>query len=80
MNKNDLEKLGVQIDEYIKKHDISMKISQDELSQILYEIYMAGVNMSGECEGRWVSFKDIINIINKHFENKSEEAAEENDT
>ena len=75
MNKNDLEKLGVQIDEYIKKHDINMKISQDELSQILYEMYMAGVNMTGEYQGCWVRFKDIQNIINKHFENKNEETA-----
>ena len=80
MSKISLEKVGVQIDEYIKKHDIIMKISQDELSQILYEIYMAGVNMSGEYQGCWVRFKDIENIINKHFENKSKEAAEENDT
>lgn len=83
MNKNNLEKLVVQIDEIINKHDIIMKISQDELSQILYEMYMAGVNMTGEYQGCWVRFKDIENIINKHFENKSKEAAvgnEENES
>lgn len=77
MNKNNLVKLVVQIDEIINKHDIIVKISQDELSQILYEIYMAGVNMSGEYHGCWVRFKDIETIINKHFENKVKEAADE---
>ena len=33
----------------------------------LYDIYMAGVNMTGEYQGCWVRFKDIENIVNEHF-------------
>lgn len=34
---------------------------------VLYDIYMAGVNMTGEYHGCWVRFKDIENVVNKHF-------------
>lgn len=33
----------------------------------LYDIYMAGVNMTGEYHGCWVRFKDIENIVDGHF-------------
>ena len=33
----------------------------------LYDIYMAGVNMTGEYHGCWVRFKDIENVVNEHF-------------
>lgn len=45
-----------------------MKPTLDELRfDILYDIYMAGVNMTGEYQGCWVRFRDIENIINTHF-------------
>jgi hypothetical protein len=34
---------------------------------VLYDIYMAGVNMTGEYHGCWVRFKDIENVVNEHF-------------
>ena len=36
-------------------------------SAIMYEIYMEGVNMTGEYQGCWVRFKDIEKIVNKHI-------------
>ena len=29
-----------------------------DISQLMYEIYMEGVNMAGEYQGCWVRFKD----------------------
>ena len=37
-------------------------------SAMMYEIYMKGVNMSGEYQGCWVRFKDIETIVNKYME------------
>lgn len=36
-------------------------------NEILYNTYMAGVNMAGEYQGCWVRFKDIENIVNNIF-------------
>lgn len=32
-------------------------------AQMMYEIYMAGVNMTGEYQGCWVRFRDIERIV-----------------
>ena len=37
-----------------------------DTSDMLYDIYMAGVNMAGEYQGCWVRFKDIERIVLKH--------------
>ena len=37
-------------------------------SAMMYEIYMEGVNMSGEYQGCWVRFKDIEKIVDKYTE------------
>lgn len=37
------------------------------ISDMMYEIYMEGVNMTGEYQGCWVRFKDIENVVNKHI-------------
>ena len=37
------------------------------ISDMMYEIYMEGVNMTGEYQGCWVRFKDIEKIVNKHI-------------
>lgn len=36
-------------------------------SAMMYEIYMEGVNMSGEYQGCWVRFKDIEKIVDKYI-------------
>lgn len=36
-------------------------------SDMMYDIYMEGVNMSGEYQGCWVRFKDIENIVKRYF-------------
>lgn len=36
-------------------------------SAMMYEIYMEGVNMSGEYQGCWVRFKDIEKIVDKYM-------------
>lgn len=37
-----------------------------DISDLMYEIYMEGVNMSGEYQGCWVRFKDIEKIMDKY--------------
>ena len=39
-------------------------------SSMMYEIYMEGVNMSGEYQGCWVRFKDIEKIVDKYMGDK----------
>ena len=41
-----------------------------DTSDMLYDIYMAGVNMTGEYQGCWVRFKDIERIVSKHIGGK----------
>ncbi len=36
-------------------------------SDMMYDIYMEGVNMTGEYQGCWVRFKDIENIVKHYF-------------
>lgn len=38
------------------------------VTNILCDIYMEGVNMTGEYQGCWVRFKDIETIIEKYLE------------
>lgn len=46
-------------------------VTREKIEQIkkdaLHDIYMAGVNMTGEYHGCWVRFKDIENIVDGHF-------------
>lgn len=37
-----------------------------DVSNMLYDIYMKGVNMSDDYQGLWVRFKDIEAIVNKY--------------
>lgn len=37
------------------------------ISEMMHEIYMEGVNMGGEYQGCWVRYKDIERIIDKYF-------------
>lgn len=36
-------------------------------SAMMYEIYMEGVNMTGEYQGCWVRFKNIEKIVDKYM-------------
>lgn len=47
-------------------------LSQEPIdkSAMMYEIYMEGVNMSGEYQGCWVRFKDIEKIVDKYMGDK----------
>lgn len=40
-------------------------IEREKIKDMMYDIYMAGVNMTGEYQGCWVRFKDIEAIIEK---------------
>lgn len=55
--------------------DMAIKLLEKEpidKSAMMYDIYMEGVNMSGEYQGCWVRFKDIEKIVDKYI--GSEEA------
>ena len=45
-------------------------------SAMMYEIYMEGVNMTGEYQGCWVRFKDIEKIVNKYMAESEESDAD----
>ncbi len=50
--------------------DIAIKALEQEpidTSAMMSEIYMEGVNMTGEYQGCWVRFKDIEKIVNKYM-------------
>lgn len=40
--------------------------------KMLYELYMEGVNMTGEYQGCWVRFKNIEKIVNKYMKESEE--------
>lgn len=45
----------------------ALKQEPIDKSAMMYEIYMEGVNMSGEYQGCWVRFKDIEKIVDKYI-------------
>lgn len=53
--------------QYSKGYIDSKAETQEKIKNMLYDIYMAGVNMSGEYQGCWVRFKDIEEIVNKYI-------------
>ena len=71
-------KLGNMSIEYLSEKDgekmrESIKVLEQEpidKSAMMYEIYMEGVNMSGEYQGCWVRFKDIEKIVAKYMGDK----------
>lgn len=61
--RNDCEKL-MQENEQLKK---ALEQEPIDKSAMMYEIYMEGVNMSGEYQGCWVRFKDIEYIVDRYI-------------
>lgn len=59
---------GVDYDRWKALEMLIKKLSQEPLdvSNMLHDIYMEGVNMGGEYQGCWVRFKDIETIVNKY--------------
>ena len=53
--------------------DMAIKaLEQEPIDKLamMYEIYMEGVNMTGEYQGCWVKFKDIEKIVDKYIGDK----------
>lgn len=48
-------------------NDILRNILEQIKHDMLCDIYMAGVNMTGEYPGCWVRFKDVENTVNEYF-------------
>ena len=51
-------------------HNMAIKALEQESidkSAMMHDIYMEGVNMSGEYQGCWVRFKDIKKIVDKYI-------------
>ena len=53
--------------EAVKKAIEALEQEPCDKSAMLYEIYMNGVNMSGEYQGCWVRFKDIEKIVDEYM-------------
>ncbi len=53
------------------------KITNEKLSQIkkdmCFDIYMAGVNMTGEYQGCWVRFRDVENIVERYLKDYTQD-------
>ena len=47
------------------------------VSEMMLELYMKGVNMGGEYQGCWVRFKDIEKVIIKYLGNSYSQDAKE---
>lgn len=64
----------------IEAFDLAIKALKQQpidKSAMMYEIYMEGVNMTGEYQGCWVRFKDIEKIVDKYM--AESECADETD-
>lgn len=48
-------------------NDVLRNILEQIKHDMLCDIYMAGVNMTGEYQGCWVRFKDVENAVNEYF-------------
>lgn len=66
--------IGMVNDNHDNDYDMALKMGINSLKQepidklaMMYEIYMEGVNMSGEYQGCWVRFKDIEKIVDKYI-------------
>ena len=51
------------------EQDIVKPYLEQIRKDMMYEIYMEGVNMSSEYQGCWVRFKNIEKIVDKYFNN-----------
>ena len=60
---------------YVERDDVLKILEQKPIdkSAMMYEIYMKGVNMTGEYQGCWVRFKDIEKIVDKYIEGSDSE-------
>ncbi len=83
-NERAKEVLQEQIDRYgrgyvaegIEALEIAINVLEQQSidkSAMMYEIYMEGVNMSGEYQGCWVRFKDIEKIVDKYIKGSDAE-------
>lgn len=71
---SDKDKLLLEVNKAICNNLKALEQEPIDKSAMMYEIYMEGVNMTGEYQGCWVRFKDIEKIVNKYMaESKVEE-------
>lgn len=56
----------------------ALKQEPIDKSAMMYEIYMEGVNMSGEYQGCWVRFKNIEKIVDKYMGIRNDERRSKN--
>ena len=56
-----------QLAEWLKDYKRLLEQEPIDKSAMMSEIYMEGVNMTGEYQGCWVRFKDIEKIVNKYM-------------
>lgn len=67
--KKELEALV--LDSFYNDIDNMQKVEKLK-SNMMYDIYMEGVNMVGEYQGCWVRFRDIEKIVNKYLIGKED--------
>lgn len=63
MNYGETEQLAKALDMAIE----ALKQEPIDKPAMLYDIYMEGVNMTGEYQGCWVRFKNIVKLVNKYI-------------
>lgn len=71
----DRKELYLLDDKCQQAEDMAIKALEQEpidKSAMMSEIYMEGVNMTGEYQGCWVRFRDIEKIVNKYMTESEE--------
>ena len=56
-----------QLAEWLRDYKRLLEQKPIDKLAMMYEIYMVGVNMSGEYNGCWVRFKDIEYIVGRYI-------------
>lgn len=56
-----------QLAEWLRDYKKLLEQGLIDKSSMMCEIYMKGVNMTGEYQGCWVRFKDIEKIVDKYI-------------
>ena len=61
-----------QLAKWLKDYKRLLEQEPIDKSAMMNEIYMEGVNMTGEYQGCWIRFRDIEKIVNKYMTESEE--------
>lgn len=68
----ELRQLAEWLEDYKRLKQEEKYTTDVNISDMMHEIYMEGMNMGGEYQGCWVRYKDIEKAFDKHFGKEKE--------